>query len=660
MVARKIFLDDIPLDEARARLELALREGGRWEPLPGERVPLAAAVGRITADPVWARLSSPHYHAAAMDGYAVRAAETHAATETRPVQLAIGTHAVAVNTGDPLPAGMNAVIMIEQVAEGAAHIEVRASVAPWQHVRLMGEDMVATELILPANHRLRPVDLGAIAGSGHAAVSVRRSPRVTIIPTGNELVSLDPAGTLDPQPAPGQIIEYNSVVLRAQVIEAGGSAEIAASVPDAPDLLRHALSQAISTKAIAPDLILVLSGSSAGSRDFSAEAIAALGRVLVHGVAVRPGHPVIIGLIAGIPVIGVPGYPVSAALTGELFVQPILSHWLGLSADEQPRPRLTATLTRKLLSPAGDDDFVRVTLAQVGERLLATPLNRGAGVVTSLVRADGLAHIPRFSEGVEQGAALEVALYRPLASVQRAVLSMGSHDPMLDLLAHHLSLAFPGERLTSANVGSMGGLVAIRRDECHVAGIHLLDEATGGYNISYVGNHLRSIALQLVTFAHREQGLMVAAGNPLGVTSLDDVSRVRYVNRQRGAGTRLLLDYELKRRGIDPTAISGYELEEYTHLGVAAAVAAGMADCGMGVRSAAIALGLDFVPVGWERYDLVIPDAHRDHPGVARLLDTLRSAVFIAALGAQPGYDTGETGKVMMRHIPHEGGGNKH
>lgn len=648
MATRHVFLDDIPLDEARARLELALREAGRWEPLPGERVPLAEALGRITADPVWARLSSPHYHAAAMDGYAVRAADTHAATETRPVRLALHTHAIAVNTGDPLPADMNAVIMIEQVAEGDAHIEVRASVAPWQHVRLMGEDMVATELILPANHRLRPVDLGAIAGSGHAAVSVRRRPRVTIIPTGSELVMLDPTGQADPQPAPGQIIEYNSVVLRAQVIEAGGSAEIAASVSDDPDRLRRAMESAISVDGNPPDLLLVLSGSSAGSRDYAAHAIAALGRVLVHGIAVRPGHPVILGLIGGVAVIGVPGYPVSAALTGELFVQPLLSHWLGLSVDDQQRPHLTATLTRKLLSPAGDDDFVRVTLAQVGERLLATPLSRGAGVITSMVRADGLARIPRFSEGVDQGEEAEVALYRPQATIQRAVLAMGSHDPMLDLLAHHLALAYPGERLTSANVGSMGGLVALRRGECHLAGMHLLDEATGDYNTSYVRKQLPSTALQLVTFAHREQGLIVASGNPRGIRALDDLPHVRYVNRQRGAGTRVLLDYELRRRGIDPVQIAGYETEEYTHLGVAAAVASGIADCGLGVRSAALALGLDFVPVSWERYDLVIPAAHGDHPGLVRLLEVLRSAIFITALGAQPGYDVRETGAVAM------------
>ncbi len=635
--SRNVYLEDIPLDEARARLETALRQAGRWAALPGEPVALDEALGRITAEPVWAKLSSPHYHAAAMDGYAVRARDTLNATETRPLSLALNEQAYPVNTGDPLPADTNAVIMIEDVQQPAPdRIEIRAPVAPWQHVRMMGEDMVATELVLPVNHRIRPVDIGAMAGSGHDTVSVRRRPSVIIIPTGAELV---PAGTT---PQPGQIIEYNSLVLQAQVIEAGGTAQVTPIVPDQPEQLRAALAQALRQR---PDLVLVLSGSSAGSKDFTASILREMGNLLVHGIAVRPGHPVIMGMAQGTPVIGVPGYPVSAALTGELFIQPLIQHWLGTAPTA--RPRVQAIMTRKLLSPTGDDDFVRVSVAQVGDRLLATPLNRGAGVITSLVRADGLAHVPRFSEGVDAGQPVEVMLYRSLEAVRRTVLAMGSHDPMLDLLGQHLATRFPGDHLASANVGSLGGLVALRRQEAHLAGIHLLDEETGEYNVSYVQRQLKGVSLHLITFAHREQGFIVAHGNPLGVRSWDDLPRLRYVNRQRGAGTRVLLDYELKRRGISPADIVGYEHEEYTHMAVAAAIAAGSADCGLGVRSAALALGLDFISVGWERYDLAIPAAHLEHSGVQHLIAVLNSAEFQRALGAQPGYDVRETGKVQ-------------
>lgn len=637
---RQFYLEDIPIEAARAAWQQALAAVGRWGALAGDVVPVAEALGRVTAEPVFAMYSTPHYHAAAMDGYAVAASETLAATETRPVRLALGAAAVAVNTGDALPAGMNAVIMIENVQHpDAATIEIVAPVAPWQHVRMAGEDMVATELVLPANRVLRPVDLGAVAGCGHATVSVRRRPRVVIVPTGSELVSAAEAAA---GVQPGQIIEFNSIVLGAQVRDMGGEVTVLPITPDDPAKLRAALEQAVATQ---PDLVLMLSGSSAGSRDFTAKLVAELGTLLVHGVAVRPGHPVILGMIGAVAVLGVPGYPVSAALTGELFMQPVLAQWLGIAAPMATRPVVTAQLTRKMTSPIGDDDFVRVTVAKVGDRLLATPLSRGAGVITSLVKADGLLHIPRFKEGADAGELLPVRLYRPLREVEAAVLHMGSHDPMLDLLAQYM-----GEMpLTSANVGSLGGLVALKRGEAHVAGCHLLDEATGEYNTAYVQKYLPGQRVKLVTFAQREQDLMVLPGNPAGIGGLDDLTRVRFVNRQRGSGTRLLLDYELKQRGIESSAVGGYEREEYTHLGVAVAVKTGIADCGLGVRSAATALGLDFVPVGWERYELVIPEAHWGHAGVGRMIEVLQGEGFKAALGAVPGYAVGETG--VMREV---------
>ncbi len=452
MDERNIYLEDIPMDEAQARLQAALDSAGKGSPLPGERVSLDEALGRITAEPVWAKISSPHYHASAMDGYAVRAVDTLGATETRPLRLHVADQAVPVNTGAPLPDDTNAVIMIEQTQPvGDDQIEIRAPVVPWQHVRMMGEDMVATELILPANHRLRPPDLGAMAGCGHTEVLVRRCPRVAILPTGSELV---PPGE---SPLAGAVIEYNSIVLGAQVREAGGIFTRWAALPDDPDAIQAAIREACADH----DLVLVLAGSSAGSKDFTARAVRALGTLLVHGVAVRPGHPVIMGMVHDVPVIGVPGYPVSAALTGEIFVRPLLYRWLGQTPPRHARIR--ATLTRKVVSPTGDDDFVRVTVGQVGDRTLVTPLARGAGVITSLVRADGLLHIPRFSEGLNIGSEVEVLLYRPAEDIARTVVVVGSHDPMLDLLGQYLAVRFPGYRLASANVGSLGGLVAQKR-----------------------------------------------------------------------------------------------------------------------------------------------------------------------------------------------------
>ena len=636
MTKRRIYLEDIPLDVARAKLQAALASAGKDSPLPGEPVPLDEALGRVTAEPARARLSSPHFHCAAMDGYAVSAAATVSARETQPLPLRLDTEAFPVNTGDPLPEDTNAVIMIENVNPAdESTILIYAAAAPWQHVRLMGEDMVSTETVLQINHQLRPVDLGALAGCGRQQVNVRRKPRVAIIPTGGELV---PASQ---QPKRGQLIEYNSLILSAQIREAGGEASVSAIVPDDESALRAALTNAIASM---PDLILILSGSSAGSHDFSANAINALGEALVHGIAVRPGHPVIIGMVSNLPVIGVPGYPVSAALTGELFVVPLIRQWLGLTPPE--KVTVEAVSTQKLASPVGDDDFVRVALAEVDGRLQATPLQRGAGVITSLVEADGLAHIPRFHEGVDRGAALKVSLYRSLTRIQRTLLIMGSHDPMLDLLATHLRLGAATQRLVSVNVGSLGGLIALRRGEAHIAGCHLFHPETESYNIPYIERYLPNEPVALVTFARREQGLILPAGNPKGITSVADLREARFINRQRGAGTRVLFDHLLAQHQISADEIAGYKHEAYTHLAVAAAVADGIGDCGMGLRAAAEAMGLDFIGLTWERFDLAIPRRYLETDAIQTLLEVLRGDDFKRELGAQSGYRSDATGAV--------------
>jgi putative molybdopterin biosynthesis protein len=664
MAEHKIYLEDIPLAEAWARLERALAAVGRWEPLPAEEIPVAEALGRVTAAPVWARVSSPAYHASAMDGYAVRAADTRGASESAPLALtrvprglqipAGGLQSFAggvtspsgarpaayVDTGDPLPPWADAVIMIEHVQTlDHDRIEIMAPIAPWQNVRPLGEDMVATELVLPANHVLAPVDLGAIAGSGHATVSVRRRARVAVIPSGTELITVEQAAGAGVQP--GEIVEYNSLVLAAQVTQWGGEPARYPIVPDDYPRIVETLRAATA----AYDLVLLNAGSSAGSEDFSARAVAELGELLVHGIAVRPGHPVILGMVGATPVIGVPGYPVSAALTGEIFVEPLLARWRGCPPLE--KPAITATITRKLLSPMGEDEWVRVTAGQVGARVVAAPLSRGAGVITSLVRADGIVRIPRFSEGVDAGQAVTVELYRAPSELARTLVAIGSHDLTLDLLAQFYAERHPGLRLSSANAGSLGGLLALARGEAHLAGAHLLDEASGTYNWPYVERYLPDKPVALITLVQREQGLIVPRGNPQGIRGLGDLARpdVLYVNRQRGAGTRILLDYRLRQLGIAPEQVRGYAREEYTHLAVAAAVASGAASCGLGIRAAARALELDCVPLEEERYDLVIPQEFLETDLMRRLLDLLHDAAFRAAVAALPGYNIAHMGE---------------
>lgn len=640
-----IYLHDIALDEAISAWHNALATQGILQPLPSEVIPLPQALGRVTAMPVWARISAPHYHASAMDGYAVAAEDTRGATETSPKQLVIGQQAFYVDTGDPMPPQTNAVIMIEHVqrltADGNDCIEILEPTPPWRYVRAMGEDMVATELVLPANHRLRPQDLGAIAGSGHSTVTVHRRPRVAIIPTGTELVQ--PGSDLKP----GDIIEYNALMLGAQAEEAGALVTRLPITADLYDAIRAAVVEALVTH----DLVAVNAGSSAGSEDYTARIVADLGQLCVHGIAIRPGHPVILGVAQGKALVGIPGYPVSAALTFDLLVKPLLYRWQGMLPPE--RPTLQAQLTRKVLSPMGEDEFLRVTVGKVGDKIVATPLAGGAGVISSLVKADGIVTIPRFSEGHHAGEQVTVELLCPPSKIAQTIVVIGSHDMTLDLLADHLRRADLQAGLSSAHVGSLSGLLALQRGEAHLAGSHLLDEETGEYNVGYIQRLLtpHGVKVVLLGFVNRVQGLIVPKGNPKKVSVLEDLLRddVVFVNRQRGAGTRVLLDYELKRRQLDARQIQGYARQEYTHLAVAAAVKSGAADCGLGIMAAARALDLDFMPLINERYDLVIPTQYYESSLLQPLLTLIRTqnSAFIQAVIALGGYETGQMGKVL-------------
>ncbi|MCK6568317.1 MAG: molybdopterin biosynthesis protein [Anaerolineales bacterium] len=682
-----VYLHDIPLSQARERFRQALQEAGLWRVLGMEEIPLDEnALGRVAAEPIWAEVSSPHYHAAAMDGFAVRAVSTNGALPSSPITLHVGAESQYVDTGDPLPEWADAVIPIENVESldrdgqitseirAPKAIRIRAAAAPWSHVRPMGEDIVATQLVLPAGHVLRPPDLGAIAASGHQSVKTARKPKVAILPTGSELV---PIGS---KLKAGDILEYNSLVMAAQIRQMGGEPTRYPITKDNFDSICDRVREAAQTH----DLILLNAGSSAGAEDFSAKVVQKLGNLLVHGVAVRPGHPVILGVIARsvlsggalsalkskdsdeaispnngqiasgenaprndvVPIIGVPGYPVSAALTVDIFAEPVIAKWLGRRPLELPVEE--ATLTRKLVSPAGDDDFVRVVLGRVGGKLLATPLARGAGVITSLAQADGLALVSSGTQGVEAGEKIQVKMYRSRSEIEKTILAIGSHDLTLDLMAQFL--AESDRRLASANVGSQGGLIALKRGEAHFAGSHLLDPRDGTYNISSIRHYMPGIPVKVVALVGRDQGLIVKKGNPKGIKRLKDLTqpKVRIVNRQRGAGTRVLLDYHLDSMAIPKESILGYNQEEYTHLGVASAVASGRADCGLGIAAAAQALDLDFIPLFQERYDLVIPKRFAEDELLAPLFDLLADSRFREAVSTLNGYDVSVMGAIIL------------
>ncbi|MDN5326165.1 MAG: molybdopterin molybdotransferase [Moorella sp. (in: firmicutes)] len=404
-MARKVFVPSRPWQEALEEFLGALRSGGYLAGLPVEEIDVTQALGRVTAAPVYAAISSPHYPAAAMDGIAVRAEATFGASEHEPLELALGREAVVVDTGNPLPEGFDAVIMIEEVAfRDKTTAIIKRPVAPGQNVRPVGEDITAGEMLVPAGHSLTPYDLGGLLSAGVTRVTVRPRPRVAILPTGTEIVPPNP------NPAPGEILESNGTMLAALVSQWGGVPEVYPITPDDYQLLKERLDRALEEK----DLVLINAGSSAGREDYTARLVEEMGRLLTHGVATRPGKPVILGIVRDKPVIGVPGYPVSAALCAELFAKPVLYYRQGIKPPA--REQVRAVLGRKIHSPLGREEFVRVRLEREGDRLVATPTSRGAGTIMALARADGIVVVPRLSEGFPAGQEVTVNLLRPLSS----------------------------------------------------------------------------------------------------------------------------------------------------------------------------------------------------------------------------------------------------
>lgn len=637
-IKRNIYLDNAPLGEALERWLALCREEGVSFPIGLELVATVEATGRVTAEPLFARISSPPFHSSAMDGAAVFASDTYGATEASPVKVSLGSNAELIDTGDPLPAGRDAVIMVEDLNEVEPGVfEIIKPASPWQNVRPLGEDMVKTELVLPRGHLIRPVDIGALLNAGFTRVAVRRRPVVAIIPTGTELIE-------DPEKMePGKVMESNSWVLNSFTRAAGAEPARMGLVPDDRGLIRSAVERALETA----DAVVVNAGTSAGREDYTKSIIDELGRVAVHGVAIRPGKPVVLGVARGKPVIGLPGFPVANWRGAEEFLEPLIMALLGLSPRSAETIR--ARLARKVFSTPGFDEFVQVKIGRVNEEIVAVPLPRGSGVSMSLVRSDGVIRIPAESEGMERGAEVGVRLYDRDIDIDGTILAVGSHDVSLDLLASRIRQVDPRISFASANVGSMGGIVAIEEGQAHIAGVHLLDPETGLFNVPYVLRRLSPEEVFLMHMCERTQGLMVPPDNPAGIKSVEDLARpgISFINRQKGSGTRLLLDYLLEKAGIEPADIYGYEREMFTHTAVAAAVAGGTADVGLGVLAAARALKLEFIPIASERYELLGLRSLMGTPGYEALLSVLSDPEFRGEVEALGGYDLSRAGELV-------------
>jgi len=610
------YLNVMPLDEVLALLET---EFSCTPSVMG--VPLEEAAGRITAAPIFAKFSVPEIHLAAMDGIAVVSADTNGASEQNPLTLSC---AARVNTGNVVPPAFDAVIMIEDVWEADGTYTIRKAASLWQHVRPAGEDLAESEMVMPSRHLIRPHEIGALATYGITSFDAI-TVRVGLVPTGSELV---PAGT---RPAPGQVVESNTVMAKAMLDTVGARWHRYSFVEDMPEKIRDAVARACREN----DIVIVSAGSSAGTKDYTADVIAELGTVLVHGIATKPGKPAIVGNVDGKPVFGLPGYPLSALTVIRELILPFLKKY-GLVVPELQVIR--AGITSALPKEIGSDEFVLCTLGKVGNRWTVSPQSKGAGVQMSAVRANAYLKVPRDSEGFNVGDEVDARLMVPIQEAETALLVTGSHDPVLDYLADLLRPA--GVNLISTHVGSMGGILALKKDECHAAPTHLLAD-DGSYNTAYLQKYVPDTEIDLICVAGRQQGVVSRTG-----LTFEELPGRAFINRQKGSGTRMLLDFGLKQSGIDPATIPGYEREVTTHIAVALAVKSGEAEAGLCVFSAAKALGLPFMPVSQERYELAFRHEYVDDPRIRALIAAIRSGEFRAILTRLGGYDTSETGTI--------------
>ncbi len=620
------YLTNVPLDDAVSEYITVLKAQG-LQPKT-EEIPVFEASGRITAEAVYAHICAPHYNASAMDGIALMASVTFGATETTPVRLH-DTDFIQVDTGDPMPENTDAVVMIEDVVRDGDDVLLYGAAVPWQHVRQIGEDICAGDMILPSYTEITPAALGAMLAGGVLTVKVVKPPVIGIIPTGDEIVS----PCTDPKP--GDIIEFNSTIFSGIFKNWGAIPKTYPIVKDIKEDIIATMEKAVSEC----DAVIINAGSSAGRDDYSCLAVKTVGEVLYHGIAIKPGKPAILGYAGAKPILGVPGYPVSGIIVLEEIMKPVVECMTGRNLHDVPR--VTATLSRVMTSPLKYREFVRVRLgvSENGE-YTAVPLSRGAGVVTSFVKADGIIDVPQDCEGYEPGDKVTVSLLRPISDLTRTLTIIGSHDPIIDEITDIIKREQPDTVVSPSHVGSMGAIMAIKRGEAQMGAIHLLDEETGKYNDSYIAKHFPHGGVKLVKGVKRIQGIMVAKGNPKNIQSFEDVARddISYVNRQKGSGTRILCDFLIKDKGMDPSKIYGYEREEFTHTAVAAQIATGTGDAGLGIYSAAKTYDLDFIPICDEEYDFLIAETAFNSERIKRFIEALHSDELKTRLEKLGGY----------------------
>jgi len=603
-----------------------------------EYLPVYTCKGRITTRPVHVKVSNPPFMCAAMDGYAVLFEKTRGADLSNPVNLDRKNDATPVNTGDLLPQGTNAVIMVEDAEEHSGHITVRKPVHLWQNVRMVGEDLIEGDMLLPSNHRITILDIGMIISADVTHVHVRRRPRIAIIPTGKELIDIFKE-SLEPRGEP-RLIDFNSYTLKQLAEETGYEAFLWPIASSREELLKS-----VTDATGAHDVVLVNAGSSAGREDYTEEVVSQLGTLVFHGVSMMPGKPALFGVAHGKPIFGIPGYPVSAVVTFKTFLVPLYEQLMRIKTYTKSIACVTAY---KMASRIGIEEIVRVNLMRNKGEYFAIPLSRGASAFSSLAKADGIVRIPEHIEGYEEGETVACELLRNEEEIAERIHIIGSHDLSLDVMRDIIKTDHPGMDLISTHTGSLSGILALAKGITPLATTHILDEQEKIYNVPAIKRYLPHKAVRLIHVAKRTQGLLIQKGNPRGIAGIRDLVRsdIRFVNRQVGSGTRILFDSLCSKQGLEKELISGYDREESSHTAVGVLIKESIADVGIGIYSVARAFSLDFIPLAEEEYDLLVTMEFASDGRFSVLMDVIASKAFRQRVDALGGYNTGQTGKI--------------
>ena len=657
--SRKVFRTLISIEDALSELHKHFKP----EPTATE-VTVFDSIGRTLAHDVIAQIDVPGFDRASMDGYALIANDTFGADDDNPKRLKIvgkceagqqssvpvkDGEAVEISTGAPVPRGANAVVMVEHTRRTNSVVEVFRPAVPGENIAAAGSDIMAGELVLRNGETITPREIGVLAALGTQRIKVFKKPRVAIISTGNELLS--PGASL----TYGKLYDINASAIAASAVECGGEPILLGIVPDNAEAMQNTIRRGLEQA----DMVLTSGSTSAGAGDLIYRIIDNLGKpgVLVHGISVKPGKPAVIAVVNGKPLIGLPGYPTSTLMIFHALVAPVLREMSGLTPkavivnDARLALRVTTKGRRELLP-------VHLTRTATGE-YLAYPTMGGSGAISSFSLSDGYIDVPDTVNYVEEGDEVKVYLFGAGVSPADLVV-IGSHCIGIDILIGVIREHRPGFVSKVINTGSLGGLHAIGRGEADVAGVHLLHEATGEYNVPFYQLFGLMDKAVLVRGYAREQGFLLPKGNPKGIHGFDDLltGEISFMNRNRGSGTRILVDLHLSKIATSKKAtledlarkIHGYTSETKSHSAVAAAVAYGRADVGVGIRTVAETYGLDFIKIGDESYDFLLARDRLEKPAMQSFLEALRSKEFASLLSVKaPGLKaSASTGSIVI------------